>query len=99
VETGAQCRLEFGSPIVNKQHGFIPLRMAQRVSAEVANDVAYTVLSQERGVTGATCLKLRKGMNTMLGIAINGSTVTQCGVTNWKRSVPEVHWPPDNVGD
>ena len=94
IDTSAQCGLEFGSPIVNRQHGYIPLRMAQQISAEVANDVAYTVLSQERGVTAGTCLKLQNGMNVMFGIAIKGSTVTQCGVTNWSHGVPEVIWPP-----
>ena len=68
--------------------------MAQQLSAEVANDVAYAVLSQERGVTAVTCKKLITGMNTMFGIAINGSKVNQCGVTNWSHAVPEVHWPP-----
>jgi len=88
-----ECDLEFGSPIVNRQHGHIPLRMAQHISAEVANDVAYTVLSQELGVSAATCLKLKKSMNVAFDIAINGSTVTRCGVTNWSHSVPTIRWP------
>ena len=94
VETGGRCGLEFGTPIVNRQHGYIPLRMAQLVSAEVANTVAYAVLSQERGVTAMTCRKLIKGMSIQLDIQIKGSRVTECGVTQWSHSVPEVHWPP-----
>jgi hypothetical protein len=54
IETGTRCGLEFGTPIVTIQHGFIPLSMAQRISADVANNVAYKVLSQGRGVTAIT---------------------------------------------
>ena len=93
-ETGAQCGLEFGSPIVNRQHGYIPLRMAQRVSADVANTVAYSVLRVERGVTATTCQKLLQGMNLAMNEAINGSSVTPCGTTRWGSPVPEVVWPP-----
>jgi hypothetical protein len=94
-ETGVQCALEFGSPIVNRQHGFIPLRMAQRISADVANEVAYRVLRQERGITATTCTKLIKGMNKAFKKAINGSAVNACGTTRWDRPVPEVIWPPE----
>ncbi len=93
IETGRQCGLEFGTPIVNKQHGYIPLPMAQRTSADVANDVAYKVLRRERGVTASTCLKLKTGMNVGLDTAINGSRVTQCGVTSSSHLIPVVHWP------
>lgn len=81
-------------PIVNHQHGYIPLRMAQRISAEVANDVAYRVLRRERGVTSTTCLKLLRGMNREFDEAIKGSTVSPCGSTRWNQPVPEVVWPP-----
>jgi hypothetical protein len=93
---GARCGLEFGSPIVNRQHGFIPLRKAQRISAEVANEVAYAVLRQERGVTAVTCRKLKDGMNLALGAAINGSRVRRCGTSSSSHAIPVVHWPPLN---
>ncbi len=93
IDTRTRCGLEFGSPIVNQQHGYIPLAMAQRISADVANEVAYAVLSEERGLTVRTCYKLVRGMNARMGVDINGSKVTQCGVTSWSHRVPEVPWP------
>ncbi len=93
LDTHVRCGLEFGSPIVNRQHGYIPLRMAQEISAEVANEVAYRVLSRERGITATTCRKLIAGMNIRLDEEIRGSTVTACGVTNWSQRVPVVYWP------
>jgi hypothetical protein len=89
-----QCDLEFGSPIVNRELGYIPLRMAQGISANVANTVAYEVLSQSRGVTSTTCKLLRVGMTAGMNTKIGGSRVTECGVTRWHRPVPEVIWPP-----
>ena len=89
-----ECGLEFGVPIVNHQHGFIPLRMAQRISADVANETAYRVLTREPTLTVMTCDKLKVAMNTDLGEAINGSKVAPCGTTLWNRPVPEVVWPP-----
>ena len=89
-----ECGLEFGSPIINRQHGFIPLRMAQRISADVANEVGRRVLEKAKGFTETTCKKLRTAMNKGMDDAINGSKVTQCGVTQWSNPVPEVVWPP-----
>ncbi len=93
LDTRRRCGLEFGTPIVNRQHGYIPLPMTQQISSDVANEVAYTVLSRERGVTAMTCRQLIYGMNAKFGAKINGSTVTPCGVTNWSHRVPEIPWP------
>ena len=93
--TSRECGLQFEVPIINRQHGFIPLRMAQRISAEIANEVAYRVLTQERTLTVVTCRKLKLAMNKAMGVAINGSKVTQqCGASLWNHAVPEVIWPP-----
>jgi hypothetical protein len=90
----AECDLEYGTPIVNHQHGHIPLHKAQRISAEVSNEVGRRVLEKARDLTEITCRKLRTGMNKGMDKAIKGSKVTKCGVTDWSRPVPEVVWPP-----
>ena len=89
-----QCSLEFQVPIINHQHGFIPLRMAQRISADVANEVAYRVLTREPALTIMTCSKLKVGMNEALDEAIKGSRVNLCGASMFNQPVPEVIWPP-----
>ena len=92
--TPARCGLEYGTPIVNRQLGHIPLHRAQSISAKVSNEVGLKVLKQERGITSTTCDKLQRALNKGMDDAIKGSKVTQCGVTRWERPVPEVIWPP-----
>lgn len=92
--TSRQCSLQFEVPIINHQHGFITLRMAQRISADVANAVAYRVLTREPALTVVTCDKLKRGMNKALDVAIRGSKVNHCGASLWNQAVPEVVWPP-----
>ena len=89
-----ECGLEFGSPIVTRDLGYIPLHVAQRTSADVANEVAYEVLQEVRGMTTVICRALHTGMTKGMNEKIKGSTVTACGVTRSKRPVPEVTWPP-----
>ena len=60
----------------------------------MANEVAYKVLQTQPRLSGIACRRMIEGMNRLLGERINGSSVTQCGVTNWSHQVPEVHWPP-----
>ena len=93
-DTPARCDLEYGTPIKNHQHGYIPLHKAQRISAEVSNEEGRKVLEKARGITSTTCKSLRTALNEGMDEAINGSRVTECGVTLWDRPVPEVIWPP-----
>ena len=64
------------------------------VAAEVANEVAYRVLTQEPALTVTTCNSLKIAMDEAMDVAIKGSKVNQCGASMFNQTVPEVIWPP-----
>ena len=71
------CQAEFGTPIVNRR-GPVPLTRAQRISANVANDVAYEVLTASAPVTGLMCLEFIAKAHRQLRERIWGATVSAC---------------------
>lgn len=81
------CRHEFGTPIVNSL-GPVPLTRAQRVSANVANEAAYKILTTVTPVTGAVCGAFKVLANGMLAGRIRGAKVTAC-----RPGVPVVTFP------
>lgn len=66
LSSSTVCQAEFGTPIINR-YGPVPLTRAQRVSANVANDVAYDVLTTSAPVTGLMCLQFIRQADDMPG--------------------------------
>lgn len=87
ISSATLCRQEFGTPIVNSK-GPVPLSRAQRVSANVANEVAYGILTTTERVTALACGQFRKRANFLLGRRIRGAKVSTC-----HPGVPVVTFP------
>ncbi len=82
-----RCRAEFGTPIINFK-GPVPLTRAQRVSANVANDVAYLLLTTTSPVTGQVCEDFKRDANVLMDLRIRGAKVTSCS-----EGTPIVRFP------
>ncbi len=87
LTSGIRCRAEFGTPIINTD-GPVPLNRAQRVSANVANDIAYQLLTTTTPVTGEVCKKFRQNANVLFWARIRGAKVTSC-----REDTPVVRFP------
>jgi hypothetical protein len=74
------CDFEVGIPGRTEQMPDISLQLAQRVSATVANDAAYIVLSQPGAgeMLGVACKEFRDLYARMMSVAIPGSRVQKC---------------------
>lgn len=92
----ATCDIEVGTPIINRQQGFIPVEMAQEESAIAADRVARE-LFQKREPVASLCVAFRKRMTKVLGDAnrgpIAGAKVSD--FKHWRRKkVPRKTFPP-----
>ncbi len=93
VDSEIVCMIEVGLPISNEDRGYISLRQAQEFSALVANEAAYSVLLNHRGITASICRDIILRMDRDLRAAVAGARVNQCGTTKYRLPVPVVRWP------
>jgi hypothetical protein len=74
------CKFEVGLPAFNEVQGEIPLEVAQSVSAEVANDASYRILSQAHPgeMLAVLCNQFKGLYEELLSEQISGARVGQC---------------------
>jgi len=70
------CKLEVGMPLRANGEAEISLAYAKRISAEMANEAAYSVLSRERRL-GVACTEFISLYRELMAAAVPGARVQQ----------------------
>ena len=87
------CDVGVGVPIRLQDGTVFPLHVAQKESANAANDAAARVLAQNNGLSAVVCNAIRTEMRRLLDVVFKTSRAHQCRSVVGGVEIPVVEFP------